>query len=136
MQYLYELINLINKYNEENREVESRIRDLICYLSDNQEYMKIELYRSVIFEAAQKLRMFGYIKGSHKISQDEFLYDELNDIKHAAVQYYYKSKVFSNNLLDKRQKEVIDTYMSLEQKRILVSAPTSFGKTFLLREII
>ena len=136
MIYLYELINLLNKYNESNREDENRIRDLICYIADNPEYMQIELYRSVIFEAAQKLRMFGYIKGSSKISQDEFAYDGLNAIKHSTVQNYYKSKVFSNNLLDKRQKEVIDIFMSLENKRILVSAPTSFGKTFLLREII
>lgn len=136
MQYLYELINLLNKYSENHREDENRIRDLICYIADNPEYMQIEMYRSVIFEAAQKLRMFGYIKGSSKISQDEFTYDGLNDIKHSAVQNYYKSKVFNNNLLDRKQKDVIDTFMSLENKRILVSAPTSFGKTFLLREII
>lgn len=136
MEYLYELISLLNKYNENYREDENRIRDLICYIADNPEYMQIEMYRSVIFEAAQKLRMFGYIKGSSKISQDEFVYDGLNDIKHSAVQNYYRSKVFNNNLLDRKQKEVIDTFMSLQNKRILVSAPTSFGKTFLLREII
>lgn len=136
MIYLYELINLLNRYNENNREDETRIRDLICYIADNPEYMQNELYRSVIFEAAQKLRMFGYIKGNNKILQDEFAYDGLNDIKHSAVQNFYKSKVFNNNLLDKRQKEVIDIFMSLKSKKILVSAPTSFGKTFLLREII
>jgi|UniRef100_UPI003FEEB9EF superfamily II DNA/RNA helicase len=136
MKYLYELVDLLNQYDGSNREMENRIRDLVCYISDSSEYMKIDLYRSIVFEAAQKLRMFGYIKGTNRIAQDEFFYDNLNDIKHSAIQNYYKSKVFSNNLLDKRQKEVIDKFMSLEQKRILVSAPTSFGKTFLLREII
>lgn len=136
MKYLYELVDLLNQYDGSNREMENRIRDLVCYISDSSEYMQIDLYRSVVFEAAQKLRMFGYIKGTNRIAQDEFFYDNLNDIKHSAIQNYYKSKVFSNNLLDKRQKEVIDKFMSLEQKRILVSAPISFGKTFLLREII
>ena len=136
MKYLYELVDLLNQYDGSNREMENRIRDLVCYISDSSEYMQIDLYRSIVFEAAQKLRMFGYIKGTNRIAQDEFFYDNLNDIKHSAIQNYYKSKVFSNNLLDKRQKEVIDKFMSLEQKRILVSAPTSFGKTFLLREII
>ena len=136
MKYLYELVDLLNHYDGCNREMENRIRDLVCYISDSSEYMQIDLYRSIVFEAAQKLRMFGYIKGTNRIAQDEFFYDNLNDIKHSAIQNYYKSKVFSNNLLDKRQKEVIDKFMSLEQKRILVSAPTSFGKTFLLREII
>ena len=136
MKYLYELVDLLNQYDGSTREMENRIRDLVCYISDSSEYMQIDLYRSIVFEAAQKLRMFGYIKGTNRIAQDEFFYDNLNDIKHSAIQNYYKSKVFSNNLLDKRQKEVIDKFMSLEQKRILVSAPTSFGKTFLLREII
>ena len=136
MKYLYELVDLLNQYDGSNREMENRIRDLVCYISDSSEYMQIDLYRSIVFEAAQKLRMFGYIKGTNRIAQDEFFYDNLNDIKHSAIQNYYKSKMFSNNLLDKRQKEVIDKFMSLEQKRILVSAPTSFGKTFLLREII
>lgn len=136
MKYLYELVDLLNQYDGSNREMENRIRDLVCYISDSSEYMQIDLYRSIVFEAAQKLRMFGYIKGTNRIAQDEFFYDNLNDIKHSAIQNYYKSKVFGNNLLDKRQKEVIDKFMSLEQKRILVSAPTSFGKTFLLREII
>lgn len=136
MKYLYELVDLLNKYDEGNIELENRIRDLVCYISDNTEYMQIDLYRSVIFEAAQKLRMFGYIKGVNRIVQDEFEYDNLNDIKHSAIQNFYKSRVYSNNLLDKRQKEVIDKFMSLPQRRIMVSAPTSFGKTFLLREII
>ena len=136
MKFLYELVDLLNKYDEGNIEVENRIRDLVCYISDDSEYMQIDLYRSVIFEAAQKLRMFGYIKGVNRIAQDEFEYDNLNDIKHSAIQNFYKSRVYSNNLLDKRQKEVIDQFMSLPQRRIMVSAPTSFGKTFLLREII
>lgn len=136
MKYLYELVDLLNAYDDGNIEVENRIRDLVCYISDNPAYMQMDLYRSVIFEAAQKLRMFGYIKGINRIVQDEFQYDNLNEIKHSAIQNFYKSRVYSNNLLDKRQKEVIDKFMSLPQKRILVSAPTSFGKTFLLREII
>ena len=113
MKYLYELVDLLNKYDEGNIEVENRVRDLVCYISDDSEYMQIDLYRSVIFEAAQKLRMFGYIKGVNRIAQDEFEYDNLNDIKHSAIQNFYKSKVYSNNLLDKRQKEVIDIFMSL-----------------------
>ena len=136
MKLLYELVDLLNKYDEGNIEVENRIRDIVCYISDNPKFMQIDLYRSVIFEAAQKLRMFGYIKGANRIAQDEFDYDNLNDIKHSAIQNFYKSRVYSNNLLDKRQKEVIDQFMSLPQRRIMVSAPTSFGKTFLLREII
>lgn len=136
MEYLYKLVDLINEFEDGNDNAEKQIRDLVCYISDNDEYMKNELYRSVIFEASEKLRMFGYIKGKNKISAFEFSEDDLYDIKHETIQNYYRSRVFSNNLLDKRQKQVVDRFMILENKRMLVSAPTSFGKTFLLREII
>lgn len=136
MEYLYQLVNLINKYTEENHEIENKIRDLICYISDNSYYMSNDLYRNIIFEAAEKLRMFGYIKGTNKIPIEEFNEGEMFSIKHKTIQNYYKSKVYKNNILDRRQKEVIDKFMSLEHKRMLLSAPTSFGKTFLLREII
>ena len=77
MKYLYELVDLLNQYDGSNREMENRIRDLVCYISDSSEYMQIDLYRSIVFEAAQKLRMFGYIKGTNRIAQDEFFYDNL-----------------------------------------------------------
>ena len=78
MKYLYELVDLLNQYDGSNREMENRIRDLVCYILDSSEYMQIDLYRSIVFEAAQKLRMFGYIKGTNRIAQDEFFYDNLN----------------------------------------------------------
>lgn len=136
MEYLYRLVDLLNEYTDKSYDTERQIRDLVCFISDNQEFMKNELYRSIVFEAAEKLRMFGYIRGVNKISADEFSDDDLYDIRHETIQNYYRSKVFSNNLLDKRQKEVVDKFMSLKNKRMLVSAPTSFGKTFLLREIV
>lgn len=139
MEYLYELINLLNKFNgkfNEDTEDINRIRDLICYISDNPEYMNDKLFKRVIFEAAQMLRMFGYIKGENKIDKDEFFNDNISYIKYTAIENYYKSNVYVNNLLDKKQKDIVDTFASLENKRIIVSAPTSFGKTFILREII
>lgn len=70
MKYLYELVDLLNIYDEDNVNVENKIRDLVCYISDNPEYMQSDLYRSVVFEAAQKLRMFGYIKGVNRIQSE------------------------------------------------------------------
>lgn len=136
MEYLYELIDLLNRYTERNIEIENKIRDLVCYLSEKPECISNKLYRSVIFEASEKLRTFGYIKGQNKISINEFNENEMFYVKHKAIQKYYQSKVYKNNLLDKRQKDIIDEFETLESKRILLSAPTSFGKTFLLREII
>lgn len=136
LERLYELIALLNGFDGTDLEIEKKIRDLVCFFLDDSQLMENGMYRNVIFEAAQKMRMFGYIKGDNPISQDEFKDDFLTEIKHTAIQKYYESKVYRNNILDKRQKDIIDTFMLLSKKRIIVSAPTSFGKTFLLREII
>lgn len=135
MDYLYKLIELINSYDG-SPEIERQMRDLICFLSENEAYRTDDLYRTVIFEAAEKLRVFGYIKGENPITIDDFDANGLYSIKQQAIQSYYSSKVFPNNILDRKQKEIVDRFMHLERKRLLVSAPTSFGKTFILREIL
>lgn len=96
------------------------MRNLICFLSEIDQYKNNEIYRSVLFEAAEKLRVFGYIKGVNKISLNEFADDSIYDIKHQTIQNYYSSKVFRNNLLDKKQKDIIDTFMSLEKNVFLL----------------
>ena len=52
--------------------MENRIRDLV-YISDSSEYMQIDLYRSIVFEVRQKLRMFGYIKEQTELRKMNFL---------------------------------------------------------------
>ena len=62
LEYVYELVDLINDFDG-NLKTENRMRDLICYLSDNNTLEDKELINKVVFEAAEKLRVFGYIKG-------------------------------------------------------------------------
>lgn len=135
MEYLFKLVNAINNYDG-SVESTTWLRDLICYISDNEKYANDDTYKAALFEAAQKMRTFGYIKGTNKVNLDDISCTGLYELKNQSIQDYYTSKVYKNNLLDKKQKEIIDTFMTLERKRLLISAPTSFGKTFLLREII
>ena len=135
MDYLYRLVDLINTYDG-SPEIEREMRDLICFLSENEEYKTNDLYRTVIFEASEKLRVFGYIKGKSPISIEDFAADGIYPVKQQAIQSFYASKVFPNNILDRRQKEIVDHFMHSANKRLLVSAPTSFGKTYILREIL
>ena len=55
MDYLYRLVDLINTYDG-SPEIEREMRNLICFLSENEEYKTNDLYRTVIFEASEKLR--------------------------------------------------------------------------------
>nr|WP_251130645.1 helicase-related protein [Exiguobacterium sp. s124] len=61
------------------------------------------------------------------ISEEFYLSNEL-------IRSYYTSG--SNSLLDYYQKAFLDKFDSLNSKKIFLSAPTSFGKTFLLKELI
>lgn len=63
------------------------------------------------------------------------MYNYLGGVNQSIIRRY-QSKVRSNNILDKSQQSIIDYYQSLDKKRMLVSAPTSYGKTFIMREIL
>ena len=134
MEYLFEMIREINNFDG-STESTNRLKNLVCYISDNEKYKDDNLYKPALFEAAQIMRTFGYNK-QNQITIDDISNEIIYSIKHQSIHNYYASKVYQNNLLDKRQKEIIDYFMSLNPKRLVISAPTSFGKTFLLREII
>ncbi len=137
MDLLKALIDEINKYDGSDG-ASNQLKKLICYMSDREEYRNDPLFKSILFDAAQMMRTFGYISApNNKINIDDIWRNiGLNDIRQQTIQDFYTSKVYSNNLIDKRQKEIIDLFNSLKIKRLIVSAPTSFGKTFILREII
>lgn len=135
LEYIFELVDLTNNYDGTS-EKENRMRDLICYLSEYEDPDVHDLIEHAVFEASEKIRVFGYTKGKNALYHKKSLPYNLAGIKHQTIQNFYTSKVFSNNLLDKHQKEIVDCFQNLEVKRLLVSAPTSFGKTFILREIL
>ena len=131
-----DLLSLINK-SQLNDQQTTKIKNLICYLSEarkNNELTPgdIALVENTLFFASMKLRTFGYnrLNGlvAEKIENDpiDFLRDE-------CIAEYYKTE--TGFVLDRMQKLVLDTFES-ENKKLFLSAPTSFGKTFLLKEII
>lgn len=132
--YCLELLNEINAYNG-NENQANRIRQLICYIAESPEITKTLEVQELITEAARLIRVFGYYKLSginpHSISE----LDDNTAIKNQLVFNYYRAKS-KEAYLDKKQKEIIDTYQGLQFKRIFVSAPTSFGKTHILKEIL
>ncbi|MCL2555391.1 MAG: hypothetical protein FWE03_00030 [Firmicutes bacterium] len=144
-----ELLSLVN-----NMEVASddafevaRIKDLICYLSEEKIQGKVddgakEYLDTVLNQAAIKIRTFGYTSMQQaQISEKSLFGDELQllRLRNTTIREVYRSRAHSrsaNYFLDIRQKQVLDTFNESLPRRLFVSAPTSFGKTFLLKEII
>lgn len=133
--YIVELLHNLNEEIIDEKSVK-RIKNLICYLSENKhnfENAKLAYLNEILYNAAIKIRTFGY----NKMNKLESLEDSNNlkeDIKNLAIKEFYQSKVSNDIILDKRQKDLV--YDFNEKNRLFLSAPTSFGKTFILREII
>lgn len=136
MDYVKELLTAINNYTEADLQSKERLRDLICVISDNTDLIKDELIKELLYIASRKMRMFGYNVQNNLTSDPLKQKPGGITIKDEAISQFYRSKVWPNNLLDKSQKEVIDIFQQLSTKRLLVSAPTSYGKTYLMREIL
>lgn len=131
-----QLLNAINAYDPNDIESVNRLRDLVCVCSDDSGLKKDPLVASLLYTASQKMRVFGYNMLNGFTANPNTFSGPIDDIRDDAVKGLYRSKVNKNNILDRTQKEVVDMFQSLSPRRLLVSAPTSYGKTFLMREIV
>lgn len=78
------------------------------------------------------MRTFGYNR-LNGFKAEDFICDNLSEVKENAILKYYGTA--TGFVLDRLQKDVLDSYEENNQK-LFLSAPTSFGKTFLLKQII
>ena len=90
----------------------------------------------LLYIASQKMRVFGYNKLNGFVTDPGEAAGSMSGIGSQAIQNLYQSVIDNKITLDKTQKEVVDYFQSLSPRRLLVSAPTSYGKTFLMREIL
>lgn len=134
--YIEKLLTAINQFDSTNSQSVECLRDLVCVISDNDQLKQDPMIRSLLYVASQKMRVFGYNKLNGFKTGIDTTYGDLDLLRNAAVEDMYRSPLNPNNILDKTQKDVIDLFQSLSPRRLLVSAPTSFGKTFLMREIV
>ena len=132
--YVNLLLDAINNYNEEDIDTKKKLRDLVCVISENNNLKKDPLIRELLYTASHKMRIFGYNVQNGFYRNDVSMKQnssELTYLRNESIVNRYKSKVRINNILDKSQQGIIDFYQSLNKKRMLVSAPTSYGKTLL-----
>lgn len=134
--YIKELLSLVNT-TELSAEQINRMKDLVCFLSEKkkacsateEEKKRLEY---ILYSASVRMRTFGYNR-LNSFSAEKINTDVISQIKDDCVADYYKTE--TGYVLDKQQKAVLD-YFEQHQGRLFLSAPTSFGKTFLLQEII
>ena len=136
MDCVRELLMAINNYKDEDLVSKQHLRNLVCLISEQKEIKEGPLVKELLFIASQKMRTFGYNVQNGFTHNPDTSASDISLIADEAVKNIYRSKARHNNVLDKSQQEIISTYQTLPKKKILVSAPTSYGKTFLMREIL
>lgn len=134
---LKRMTRLINHDSLTEKE-KAELKDILCYLSEwrknfPKESKTIPQLEFVLYNASRKLRTFGYNRLNKFTCENINGKDNTAILKDCAVDELYKTK--SGFVLDKAQKEVLDAFEE-NGHRLFLSAPTSFGKTFLLKEII
>lgn len=134
--YVKLLISAINHYDPCNTESIDRLRDLVCWISDHEELKDDSTIASLLYIASNKMRVFGYNKLNGFSSDPDTGIRLLDDFGNQSIQSLYHSTSSSDIVLDKTQKEILDLFQNITPRRLLISAPTSYGKTFLLREIL
>lgn len=134
--YAKKLLSAINQYDPDDLESVNYLRDLVCWISDDETLKKDKMIAQLLYIASQKMRVFGYnMLNGYTDDPNESL-ATLDDVSNQAIKSLYRSRVNDKNTLDRSQMEVVDLFQSLSPRRLLVSAPTSYGKTFLMREIV
>ena len=135
--YEKELLSLINTPELTPDQI-THMKDLICFLSEEKNSPRVTTKEEskrleyILYSAGVRMRTFGYNR-LNSYSADKINTDVISQIKDDCIADYYKTD--TGYILDKQQKAVLD-YFELHQGRLFLSAPTSFGKTFLLQEII
>ena len=119
-------------------EEKDELKNIICFLSELRKNNSniIQAYPQmdfILYNASRKLRTFGYNRLNGFSCETMNKESAALRLKDNIIDEYYRSP--SGFVLDKAQKNVIDHFEENNQ-RLFLSAPTSFGKTFLLKEII
>ncbi len=133
--YISQLLQAINNYDPEDDRSINHLRDLVCWISDDDTLKKDPVIKELLYVASQKMRVFGY-NALNNFLEDPGRSTVMSKLRNDAINNLYRSQVDKQNLLDKTQKDIIDTFQNSAPHRLLVSAPTSYGKTFLMREIV
>lgn len=130
------LVEAINNFDVNDSDSFVTLRDIVCRVSDKREEYGDYFLDNLLYIAANKMRIFGYNKMNNFDNDyiEKFQLTAYQLVKDQVVERSYQSS--SGSLLDYKQMEVLSIFDSLEEKKIILSAPTSFGKTRLLREII
>jgi hypothetical protein len=106
----------------------NRAVSVICHVCDLKP--RDSMVQQLLHDCICQSRIFLY---GHLLSMIDSSYNPAVSFQDAFSQNLYTSGL-TKTILTRQQKEIFDSFQ--ENRRIIVSAPTSFGKTRIIREIV
>ncbi|MGL4795956.1 MAG: DEAD/DEAH box helicase [Aeromonas jandaei] len=122
------LINVYRQLDSKNEQDYNQCLSAICHIANYNSSDR--MVQQLLHDCIVKSRVFLYDNLLEK-NNENYLPD-ISPQDHILRNFYTSQK--TNTTLTKPQKEIFDTFQ--KNKRLVVSAPTSFGKTRIVREII
>lgn len=122
------LIDVYRQLDSKNEQDYNQCLSAICHIANYNSSDR--MVQQLLHDCIVKSRVFLYDNLLEK-NNENYLPD-ISPQDHILRNFYTSQK--TNTTLTKPQKEIFDTFQ--KNKRLVVSAPTSFGKTRIVREII
>lgn len=122
------LINVYRQLDSKNEQDYNQCLSAICHIANYNSSDR--MVQQLLHDCIVKSRVFLYDNLLEK-NNENYLPD-ISPQDHILRNFYTSQK--TNTTLTKPQKEIFDTFQ--KNKRLVVSAPTSFGKKRIVREII
>lgn len=123
-----QLINVYRLLDSKDDDDYNLCLSFICHVANKN--LDDLMYQQILHDCIVKSRIFLY---DNLLRKNNDNYKPNISIQDSFLKNFYTS-YSSNTTLTKQQKEIFDTFE--EHKRLIVSAPTSFGKTRIIREIV
>lgn len=90
--YVDKLLFAINNYDSSDIHSVNALRDLVCWISDNEELKKDKVVAELLYTASQKMRVFGYNALNHFSEPPIPETGEINSLRNVAITSIYRSK--------------------------------------------
>ena len=121
----FELIQDISRFlNSSNKDENQKGRNLIIRILDNWENISTN-YKRILIDLISAAGFYPYLKRMNLIAEDLISNIQLE---------YHKSPNLNNSYYHSEQKKLSDLILS--HTNVIASAPTSFGKSMLIEEIV
>ncbi len=132
-------INLINSYHQflKDKNISKLIKDTCNYYDYLKDKTITQGELEILYKAAHIVGIPHYFDIlNNKFQSDDIEFDNMSlDILSASISNI-DLQIDSNVLLHRYQKEVYDKFIPSNKNRFFLSAPTSFGKTYIVFQLI